>query len=122
MKRKEVGDKRCAPKIYKGVVKVVVSRKKVSDSLILALNSKGKPTDFMLDKVEEYMDFWDIRQSLIKSLKKDKAVVEYNNGGGQTGKKTNPAIGELTKVSKQMQNILDGLKVDETVDDEDTGL
>lgn len=93
---------------------------KVKRSLIEALNEKGKPADFMLDKIDEYMTYWSIRRELEQALVDADVITTYDNGGGQTGQKVNDAIKELPKVSKVMASILEKLELNGVVEDETT--
>lgn len=94
----------------------------VKKSLISALEMKGEPAAFMLDRIDEYMTFWLIRYQLVDAIGKTKAFVKYDNGGGQSGKTINPAVKELPKISKQMANILEDLQLSGVVIDDDSGL
>lgn len=91
----------------------------IKKSLIAALEAKGKPAPFMLDKIDEYMMYWQIRKQLEKAVGKTKAITKYDNGGGQKGLKTNDALKELPKITKTMAAILDGLDLSGVVQDDD---
>lgn len=97
--------------------------KKIKDSMLRALKIKGKPAAFVLDRIDEYMKLWGIRQQLFDAVGKTKAIITYDNGGGQKGTKINDAIKALPPVSKRMSDILESLELDGVVeDDESSGL
>lgn len=94
----------------------------VENSLLFALNMKGKPAAFVLDRIDEYMVLWRIRVQLEDSIGKTHAIVKYDNGGGQKGVKINLAVRELPKISKRMDDILASLSLSGVVDDGTGGL
>lgn len=61
------------------------------------------------DLIEDYMALWDIKNKLIKDIKKRGVTVEWNNGPTQNGCKKNESIGELNKTNAQMLRILSDL-------------
>ncbi|TWW13162.1 hypothetical protein LABALGNA3A7_09680 [Dellaglioa algida] len=94
--------------------------KNIQKSLISALEIKGTPAPFVLDQVDEYMMYWQMRKQLEKAVGKTKAITKYDNGGGQKGIKVNDALKELPKITKTMANILESLKLSGVIDDETT--
>ncbi len=61
------------------------------------------------DLIEDYMSLWDIKNKLIKDIKKRGVMVEWSNGPNQGGHKKNESIGELNKTNAQMLRILSDL-------------
>lgn len=94
---------------------------KIEISLMEQLENNKIDTDYNQDLVRDYMGFWVIKTMLIDDVNKRGVSVNYNNGGGQKGKKKNESIAELTKVNKQMLNILDNLGLKCTGVISDTG-
>lgn len=88
-------------------------RKSIRSDLLVKLEETGKTESFWADLVEDYCSFWDIKESLMQNIRENGSIVEYNNGGGQTGYKKNDAVVEVNKISKRMTEILSTLKVDE---------
>ncbi len=88
-------------------------RKAIKTDLLTKLEKSGKTESFWVDLVEDYCSFWDIKESLMQNIRKNGTIVQYNNGGGQTGYKKNDAVVEVNKISKRMTEILNALKVDE---------
>jgi len=52
------------------------------------------------------MALWDIKNALIKDIKKRGVTVTYQNGEHQWGVKKNDSIAELNKTNAQMLRIL----------------
>ena len=88
------------------------SRKKVRDSILAALVSKGMDSPYFLDLVEDYMDLWDIKTKLRKDLQERGPVVEWQNGANQKGLRKNDSVVEYPKISKRMTDILRQLEID----------
>lgn len=97
-------------------------RKEIRKELLNQLKRNGIYTQYYVDLVEKYMDFWDVENDLIDDIQKRGVVVTYDNGGGQKGSKKNDSIDQRIKVNAQMLKILDSLGIKPTpveVDDEE---
>lgn len=95
---------------------------KIKKDLLDQLERKGIYGSQYLDLVNDYMSLWDIKNKLIKDIKKRGVVVEWQNGPGQSGLKKNDSVGELKKINDQMLKILKALDLepgDEVGDDDD---
>lgn len=62
-----------------------------------------------LDLIDDYMSLWDIKNKLIRDIKKRGVMVAWSNGPTQNGHKKNESIGELNKTNAQMLRILSDL-------------
>lgn len=97
-------------------------RKEIRKDLMNQLKRNRISTQYYIDLVEKYMDFWDIENDLIDDIRERGVVVTYDNGGGQKGIKKNDSIDQRIKVSAQMLKILDSLGIKPTeseVDDDE---
>ena len=97
-------------------------RKEIRKELLNQLQRNGIYTQYYVDLVEKYMDFWDVENDLIDDIQKRGVVVTYDNGGGLKGSKKNDSIDQRIKVNAQMLKILDSLGIKPTpveVDDEE---
>lgn len=97
-------------------------RKEIRKELLNQLKRNEIYTQYYVDLVEKYMDFWDVENDLIDDIQKRGVVVTYDNGGGQKGSKKNDSIDQRIKVNAQMLKILDSLGIKPTpveVDDEE---
>lgn len=83
----------------------------IKESLIEQLRSQGTDTPAFVDLVEDYMSLWVLKQVMIIDIQMRGTVVEYNNGGGQTGTKVNESTAYLLKLSTQMLKILNQLNL-----------
>ncbi|MEG0900291.1 MAG: P27 family phage terminase small subunit [Oscillospiraceae bacterium] len=75
-----------------------------------------------VDLVNDYVALWEIKNNLIKDIKKRGVSVEYQNGQFQKGYKKNDSISELNKTNGQMLRILCELGINATqspIDDDD---
>ena len=79
-----------------------MTAKKIRESLIEQLRSKGADIDALVDRVDDYVKLWEIKEQLQKSIDTDGAIIEECNNVGAMIKKPHPAIKELLGVEKQM--------------------
>ena len=94
-------------------------RKEIRKDLMNQLKRNRISTQYYIDLVEKYMDFWDIENDLIDDIRERGVVVTYDNGGGQKGIKKNDSIDQRIKVSAQMLKILDSLGIKPTKSEAD---
>lgn len=82
---------------------------------------KNKMTSaYWYDLIEDYMKFWDIKEDLQKSIRKQGVILKVQNGP-QVFYKRNDAVAELPKISKRMTDILDKLNIVSNIEDDDSG-
>lgn len=97
--------------------------KEIKKSLINQLETRKRDFPYNLDLIEDYMDLYVTKTRLIKDIEERGVSIEWNNGGGQRGRKKNDSVELLLKVNKQMLSIISelGIKTDEWMleDDED---
>lgn len=79
-----------------------MTAKKIRVSLIEQLHSKGADVDVLVDRVDDYVKLWDIKESLQESIDTDGAIIDECNNVGVMVKKPHPAINQLLAVDKQM--------------------
>lgn len=79
-----------------------MTAKKIKESLIAQLRSRGADIDVLVDRVDDYVKLWSIKKQLQKSIDADGAIIEECNNVGAMVKKPHPAIKELLGVEKQM--------------------
>lgn len=85
--------------------------KNIRNSLIEQLKRQGSDIPAFRDLVDDYMDYWVIKQLTVIDIRTRGPIIEYNNGGGQTGTKENPSIAYKLKISSQMMKILQQLNL-----------
>lgn len=77
--------------------------------LLDKLDSMGKLDKVSEDIVDDYI-MWSLTiEKLWYSIDQDGAILEYNNGGGQTGMRSNPALNDMIKAGKQKLTVLSNL-------------
>ena len=93
----------------------------IKDALVDQLENQGVIGRHFYDLIEDYLQLWDIKNSLINDIKKRGVSVYWENSPTQSGYKKNDSITELIKVNAQMLKILQqlNLKVDESISDDD---
>lgn len=99
-----------------------MKKKEIKEDLINQLERNGVYGNHYLDLVNDYMALWEIKNALIKDIKKRGVTTKYQNGENQWGYKKNDSISELNKTNAQMLKILNELGLKATnfeVDDED---
>lgn len=73
------------------------------------LEMNGTVGDHYKDLLDDYMRLYVTKCLLDKDIKERGVIIEYNNGGGQTGTRKNDAVDMFNKVNTQMMNILNKL-------------
>lgn len=90
------------PKVARSTI-----RMRVRTDLHAHLKKNKMAQNYWYDLIEDYMALWDTKESLIKNIKKDGAMVP-----GRYGPRKNDAISELPKISKRMTDILSVLNIE----------
>ena len=93
----------------------------IKTSLLEQLNSNHTHGNHYEDLVEDYMSLWITKCLLIDDINSRGVSVNWNNGGGQRGKKKNDSVSELVKVNAQMLKLLNelGLKTNDLTNGDD---
>jgi Phage terminase, small subunit. len=87
------------------------TKNEIRQDLIDQLERKGIYGCHYLDLIDDYMALWDIKNKLIRDIRKRGVSVFWSNGGGQEGYKKNDSISELNKTNAQMLKILSELNL-----------
>jgi len=87
----------------------VAKKADIKKDLIDQLEQNGVHGNHYLDLINDYMCLWDIKNQLIRDIKKRGVSVIYQNGPNQSGYKKNDSIAELNKTNGQMLKILNEL-------------
>ena len=66
------------------------------------LRSRNANIDVLVDRVDDYVKLWNIKEQLQNSIETDGSIIEECNNVGAMVKKPHPAIKELLAVDKQM--------------------
>lgn len=95
-----------------GRIKPETLRKRVKDSLIEQLRSKGADIAVFTDQIEDYMSMWDTKEILKEDIKKYGKRKMYRAANGGEVEKDNPSVKELPVYNKQMLMLLKQMGID----------
>lgn len=98
-------------------------REKIKNSLLAQLKSLGASLEHYEDLINDYMDLWDIKETLTNDIQTRGVTYKDYSSVGVEMQKNNPSTKELVMVNKQMLSLLKELglstdKVRGTEDDE----
>ena len=85
-------------------------RKKVKDDLINRLERLGAADTANLDRVEKYMNLWDLAREYVKDRETRGLYVMEPNGNGVLTNKLNASATELVKVCAQMDKLYNSIQ------------
>ena len=98
-------------------------RSEIKKALIGQLKKNGTTGKYYVDMVEDYMRLWDTKENLFTDIEERGVTVEYNNGGGQRGKKQNDSVALAVKVGERMTRMLESMGIKPsivaTIEDDD---
>lgn len=86
-------------------------QKAIKRALINQLKMNGTTGKYYLDLVDDYINLWKIKNMLFEDVEARGVVTEYDNGGGQKGKKQNDSVATVLKVNDRMTRILDSIGI-----------
>lgn len=90
-----------------------MTKKEMRDSLLEQLKLQNKTSDFYEDLVNDYMDYWSLKNKLIADIRKKGLRYETVNGNGLTVEKPNESVNNLPKITAAMLKILNDLNLKE---------
>lgn len=91
----------------------------IKEDLLDQLDRNGTVGKYYLDLVDDYMGLWKTKNLLQQDIDSRGVSIEYNNGGGQKGRKKNDSVDQILKVNQQMLKILDYLDIKPSKQDGD---
>lgn len=93
----------------------------IQNDLLDQLDRNGTTGKYYIDLINDYMDLWVTKCLLVDDIQQRGVSVEYDNGGGQKGRKKNDSVEQRIKVNAQMLKLLSelGIKPTQTGGDED---
>lgn len=83
----------------------------VRKDLIHQLTKRKALSPVFMDIINDYMEFWEIKEKLKDDIRKRGVYVQYDNGGGQTGITSNSSVDNLLKISSKMRDIIKQLEI-----------
>lgn len=101
------------------------TRGKIYNSLKEQLELDDNFNDYTEDLLKDYITMYDTKCMLAQDIEERGVSLEYDNGGGQKGRKSNPSIDLMNRTNAQMIKLLDALglkpskKISKSLDDGD---
>jgi len=86
----------------------------IKTDLLDQLDRNGTTGKYYVDLVSDYMDLWITKCLLVEDIQERGVSVEYDNGGGQKGRKKNDSVEQRIKVNAQMLKLLSELGIKPT--------
>ena len=90
-----------------------MTKTEIKESLLEQLRLQNKTSDFYLDLVSDYMDYWSRKKKLITDIRKKGIRYETVNGNGIEVEKPNESVTNLPKITTAMLKILNDLNLKE---------
>ena len=90
-----------------------MTKTEIKESLLEQLRLQNKTSDFYLDLVSDYMDFWSLKKKLITDIRKKGIRYDTVNGNGIKVEKPNESVTNLPKITTAMLKILNDLNLKE---------
>ena len=88
-----------------------MTKTEIKESLLEQLRLQNKTSDFYLDLVSDYMDYWSLKKKLIADIRKKGIRYETINGNGIKIEKPNESVTNLPKITTAMLKILNDLNL-----------
>ena len=90
-----------------------MTKTEIKESLLEQLRLQNKTSDFYLDLVSDYMDYWSLKKKLIADIRKKGIRYDTINGNGIKVEKPNESVTNLPKITTAMLKILSDLNLKE---------
>ena len=90
-----------------------MTKTEIKESLLEQLRLQNKTSDFYLDLVSDYMDYWSLKKKLITDIRKKGIRYETVNGNGIEVEKPNESVTNMPKITTAMLKILNDLNLKE---------
>lgn len=90
-----------------------MTKTEIKESLLEQLKLQNKTSDFYLDLVSDYMDYWSLKKKLIADIRKKGIRYDTINGNGIKIEKPNESVTNLPKITTAMLKILNDLNLKE---------
>lgn len=90
-----------------------MTKTEIKESLLKQLRLQNKTSDFYLDLVSDYMDYWSLKKKLITDIRKKGIRYDTVNGNGIKVEKPNESVTNLPKITTAMLKILNDLNLKE---------
>ena len=92
----------------------------IRQDLMEQLEAKGMTSKFYIDLVNDYIKYYELKESLQKDIKKKGLRYEVVSGNGFSSEKPNESVQNLMKVTATMLKILQDLDLQKPIAIEDS--
>ena len=92
----------------------------IRQDLMEQLEAKGMTSKFYIDLVNDYIKYYELKESLQKDIKKRGLRYEVVSGNGFSSEKPNESVQNLMKVTATMLKILQDLDLQKPIAIEDS--
>ena len=90
-----------------------MTKTEIKESLLEQLRLQNKTSDFYLDLVSDYMDYWSLKKKLITDIRKKGIRYDTVNGNGIKVEPPTESVTNLPKITTAMLKILNDLNLKE---------
>ena len=90
-----------------------MTKTEIKESLLEQLRLQNKTSDFYLDLVSAYMDYWSLKKKLIADIRKKGIRYDTSNGNGIKVENPNESVTNLPKITTAMLKILNDMNLKE---------
>lgn len=90
-----------------------MTQKEIKASLLKQLELQNKTSDFYIDLVNDYMDYWGLKKKMVSDIRKKGIRYKTINGNGIAVEKPNESVTNLPKITAAMLKILSDLNLKE---------
>lgn len=94
-----------------------MTKSEIKASLMEQLRLQNKTSDFYLDLVNDYMNYWSLKKKMVSDIRKNGIRYKSINGNGIEVEKPNESVTNLTKITTAMLKILNDLNLKEPLSD-----
>ena len=77
------------------------------------LELQNKTSDFYVDLVNDYVEYWDLKKKMVRDIRKNGIRYKTINGNGIEVEKPNESVTNLPKITTAMLKILSDLNLKE---------
>lgn len=90
-----------------------MTKKEITASLMKQLELQNKTSDFYVDLVNDYVEYWGLKKKMVRDIRKNGIRYKTINGNGIEVEKPNESVTNLPKITTAMLKILSDLNLKE---------
>jgi hypothetical protein len=93
----------------------MISQKEIREDLTQQLIAQGKHQSYYIDMIDQYVNYFAIKNKLLRDIKKEGIRIETTNGNGFKTSKVNESIDKAQRVTQLMLKILSDLELEKPI-------